>query len=131
MAYHVPCVLQLEESQVTLERERRMAEERMANERREAGALQQRMVRERRQKQEAEEKVSRLRQQVMEVTGNAYRRQQHHWMVRREEVIMAEEVVGRGGWGVVRVAMFRGLRVVAKVLHGEIMSDFNRRALQS
>ena len=40
MAYHVPCVLQLEESQVTLERERRMAEETLEEERREAGALQ-------------------------------------------------------------------------------------------
>ena len=126
VAYHVPCVLQLEESQVNSERERRMAEETLEEERREAGALQQRLEREHRQKQEAEEEVARLRQQVMEVTGNADREQQHHWIVRREEVIMTEEVVGRGGWGVVRVAMFRGLRVVAKVLHGEIMSDFNR-----
>ena len=39
------------------------------------------------------------------------------WVVRREEVVMTSEVVGREGWGEVRVAEFRGLRVAAKCLH--------------
>ena len=40
---------------------------------------------------------------------------------------LTEEVVGRGGWGEVRVAMFRGLRVAAKFLYDVILSDYNRR----
>ena len=44
------------------------------------------------------------------------REEQPHWVVRREEVVMtSEEVVmtseevGKGGWGEVKVAKFRGL----------------------
>ena len=51
------------------------------------------------------------------------REEQPHWVVRREEVELTEEVVGRGGWGEVRVAMFRGLRVAAKFLYDVILSD--------
>ena len=48
-------------------------------------------------------------------------------MVRREEVEMTTEEVGRGGWGVVYVAKFRGLRVAAKCLHQVIISHYNIR----
>ena len=51
------------------------------------------------------------------------REEQPHWVVRREEVELTEEVVGRGGWGEVRVARFRGLRVAAKFLYDVILSD--------
>ena len=55
------------------------------------------------------------------------REEQPHWVVRREEVELTEEVLGRGGWGEVRVAKFRGLRVAAKFLHDVILSNYNRR----
>ena len=32
--------------------------------------------------------------------------EQPHWVVRREEVEMTTEELGRGGWGVVNVAKF-------------------------
>ena len=51
--------------------------------------------------------------------------EQFHWIIRRDEIVMTEEAVGKGGWGEVKVAMFRGLRVVAKTLHEEIISAFN------
>ena len=38
---------------------------------------------------------------------------------------MTEEELGRGGWGVVKVAKFRGLRVAAKCLHQVIVSPHN------
>ena len=41
--------------------------------------------------------------------------------------MMTDDVVGKGGWGEAKVATFRGLRVVAKKLHGEITCDFNRQ----
>ena len=55
------------------------------------------------------------------------REEQPHWVVRREEVELTEEVLGRGGWGEVRVAKFRGLSVAAKFLHDVILSNYNRR----
>ena len=54
------------------------------------------------------------------------REEQPHWVVRREEVELTEEVLGRGGWGVVKVARFRGLRVAAKVLYNVIISEYNQ-----
>ena len=48
-------------------------------------------------------------------------------MVRREEVELTEEVLGRGGWAEVKVANFRGLQVAAKFLYRVILSDYNRR----
>ena len=55
------------------------------------------------------------------------REEQPHWVVRREEVELTEEVMGRGGWGDVRVAKFRGLRVAAKFLYDVILSHYNQR----
>ena len=49
------------------------------------------------------------------------------WVVKREEVVMTSEVVGSGGWGEVRVAEFRGLRVAAKCLYKVIISAYNLR----
>ena len=40
---------------------------------------------------------------------------------------MTQEVLGKGGWGEVRVAKFRGLRVAAKCLHDIILSPYNRQ----
>ena len=54
------------------------------------------------------------------------REEQPHWVVRREEVELTEEVLGRGGWGEVKVAKFRGLRVAAKCLHNVIISEYNQ-----
>ena len=39
---------------------------------------------------------------------------------------MTQEVLGDGSYGKVKVAMFRGLRVAAKSLHGIIISDYTR-----
>ena len=38
---------------------------------------------------------------------------------------MTERILGRGGWGEVRVARFHGLEVAAKVLHETIISEYN------
>ena len=49
------------------------------------------------------------------------------WVVNREEIQLTDQELGRGGWAVVRVAKFRGLRVAAKCLHTLIVSDYNRQ----
>ena len=40
---------------------------------------------------------------------------------------ITKEELGRGGWGVVKVAKFRGLRVAAKCLHQVLISRYNCR----
>ena len=49
------------------------------------------------------------------------------WVVKRNEVEITNVELGRGGWGEVKVAKFRGLRVAAKSLHRVIISEYNRR----
>ena len=49
-----------------------------------------------------------------------------HWVVSKEEVTMTQEILGSGAYGEVKVAVFRGLRVAAKSLHGMIISDYNQ-----
>ena len=51
---------------------------------------------------------------------------QPHWVVGREEVIMTQEVLGKGSYGKVKVAVFRGLRVAAKSLHNIIISEYTQ-----
>ena len=50
---------------------------------------------------------------------------QAHWVVTRKEIKMTMESLGKGGWGEVKVAKFRGLRVAAKCLHEIILSPYN------
>ena len=47
------------------------------------------------------------------------------WVVSRNDIRMTERILGRGGWGEVRVAHFHGLEVAAKVLHEAIISEYN------
>ena len=46
------------------------------------------------------------------------------WLIEREEVLMTEEVLGSGGWGEVKVGIFRGTRVAVKCLHQLIISEY-------
>ena len=48
------------------------------------------------------------------------------WVVHREEITMTERQLGGGGWGVVKVAKFRGIEVAAKTLYEQIRSDYYR-----
>ena len=67
--------------------------------------------------QQLQDEVALLRLQLTE--------QQPHWVVHKEEIVMTETVIGRGGWGEVRVASFRGLKVAAKCLYEGIVSEYN------
>ena len=49
------------------------------------------------------------------------------WAVQREEIQITKEEIGRGGWGAIVVALFRGQRVAAKSLHNQIISPHNLR----
>ena len=47
------------------------------------------------------------------------------WVLDKEEITITEELVGKGGWGEVRVGIYCGLRVAAKRLHDVIISRYN------
>ena len=47
-------------------------------------------------------------------------------MVHRREIQLTERELGGGGWGVVKVAKFRGIEVAAKSLYEVIRSDYYR-----
>ena len=48
------------------------------------------------------------------------------WVVHRREIQMTDRELGEGGWGVVKVAKFRGIEVAAKSLYEVIRSDYYR-----
>ena len=113
---------QLQQSQRQLQQEQQQGQERERQ-------LQQ--LREREQnlqqqlqqaQQESQERERRLQQQLRE---RDRQERESSWVVHRNDVIMTDKVLGRGGWGEVRVAHFHGLDVAAKVLHDTIISDYN------
>ena len=67
---------------------------------------------------------SERRVQLEEQRANSLETQ---WVVHHREIQMTERKLGGGGWGVVKVARFRGIEVAAKSLYEEICSDYNRR----
>ena len=74
---------------------------------------------------ELETETERLRQEEGRRAREAEVRQeeeQYFWVLRRAEIQMTEEELGRGGWAVVKVATFRGTQVAAKCLHHLIIS---------
>ena len=84
-------------------------------------------VRVRQAEQRAREAQERARTTEQRAQRLEARGHDQFWMVNREEIQLTDQELGRGGWAVVRVAKFRGLRVAAKCLHTLIVSDYNRQ----
>ena len=51
--------------------------------------------------------------------------QNPQWIIQREEIIITQEILGTGGWGEVKVGIFRGIKVAVKCLHQVILSEYN------
>ena len=66
---------------------------------------------------------SERRAQLAEQRANSLETQ---WVVHRREIQLTERELGGGGWGVVKVAKFRGIEVAAKSLYEVIRSDYYR-----
>ena len=47
--------------------------------------------------------------------------------MKKEDIILGDIELGRGGWGVVKVASYCGLNVAAKLLYGAILSPYNQQ----
>ena len=84
-------------------------------------------VRVRQAEQTAREVQERARMTEQRAQRLETRGHDQFWVVNIEEIQLTDQELGRGGWAVVRVAKFRGLRVTAKCLHTLIVSDYNRQ----
>ena len=74
------------------------------------------------EKQQYQQQIQQLRQQ------NEYYRSQNQtptWVVNRREITLSEKELGRGAYGWVKEATFRGCKVAVKRLHNELVSDYN------
>ena len=50
---------------------------------------------------------------------------QSFWRIPRQEIELTNEKLGKGAWGKVKVALFRGSRVAAKCYHQILLSEHN------
>ena len=102
------------------ERERQLQREVDGGQQREQDLQQQLQERERQleeREREFQERERQLEEQIQVAESS--------WVVNRREITMTEVVLGKGGWGEVKVAGFRGLKVAAKCLYEVIISPYN------
>ena len=106
----------MEEAVQTAERERESAViEREVGQRRERAA---------REEAEREREQARLNQRRAEEAEAETRELGAQWVVKRREVQLTNVELGRGGWGAVTVANFRGIQVAAKCLYKDLTSAY-------
>ena len=74
------------------------------------------------------ERAQVLQQQVDELETRL--RAADFWVVQSDDVHLTDEEIGRGGWAVVKVAHFRGLRVAAKCLYEQLVYPYHREIFQ-
>ena len=77
----------------------------------------------RHEREEKQREVQRYHQQLLELERQLPTKD--CWVVKKDELKMTEEVLGKGSYGKVTVGVFRGLRVAVKSLHNIIISDYN------
>ena len=119
-----------QEQQQGQERERQFQEkERQLQQSREREQnLQQQLQQSQRQLQEREQQFQERERQFQERETRHQEETESSWVVNREEITTTQVVLGKGGWGEVKVAHFRGLKVAAKCLHEVIISPYNMSA---
>ena len=72
-------------------------------------------------------RLSQYEAHVRDLQARQAEQSQSPWVISRAEVRITQEEIGRGGWGSINVAVFRGQRVAAKMLHSQIISPNNLR----
>ena len=133
-------------NRLQLRRERQLQQAQQQGQKRERQAreqvqdLQKQLQEKERQVQQAREREQDLQRQLQQAQQQFQERErvlkqqlrerdrqerESSWVVSRNDVRMTERILGRGGWGEVRVARFHGLEVAAKVLHEAIISEYN------
>ena len=112
-----------QEQQQLQERERQLQE---ASKREQN--LQQQLQQSQRQLQEREQQLQERERQFQEREARHQEETEFSWVVNREEITTTQVVLGKGGWGEVKVAYFCGLKVTAKCLYEVIISPYNMSA---
>ena len=117
---------QAREREQDLQQQLRQNEQQLQREIQQGGVreqdLQRQLQQAQQQLQESQERERGLEQQLRE---RDRQERESSWVVSRNDIRMTERILGRGGWGEVRVARFHGLEVAAKVLHETIISEYN------
>ena len=116
----------IREQQLELEEERQQntaLEERLSS-------LQLEMVEERNSRDTTERELQLALSAAREALAEYQRRQPRDWIIQREEVVLSENVLGRGAWGNVCEGTFRSCQVAVKEIHELILSDHNRRLFE-
>ena len=75
---------------------------------------------------EREREQARLNRRRAEEAETEARELGTQWVVQRQDIQLTDVELGRGGWGAVTVANFRGIQVAAKCLHEDLISDYYR-----
>ena len=109
---------ELTEKRITLQQDREYLE-------REREFYQQRI---RDRERTVSEREHRLRELQSAVT--AAQEEPRDWIIRRDEVLLSEKILGAGGWGKVYEGTFRGCQVAVKQIHDLILSPHNRRSFE-
>ena len=112
-----------QEQQQGQERERQLQQSREREQN-----FQQQLQQSQRQLQEREQQFQSRERQFQERETRHQEETESSWVVNREEIATTQVVLGKGGWGEVKVAHFRGLKVAAKCLHEVIISPYNMSA---
>ena len=125
------CVERVEQAMESVQSlEQRLAEaERQAAVKEENNrSLEQRLAEAERQAAVKEESIQSIEQRLAEAERQAAVKEDSKllWLLKKEELEMTDKVLGTGGWGVVKVAKFRGLQVAAKCIHSVIITAYNR-----
>ena len=131
---------QLEGRERQLQQAQQQGQERERQAREQVQDLQQQLQSRERESQERERQLQRqveggqqreqdlqrqLQQAQQQLRERDRQERESSWVVSRNDIRMTERILGRGGWGEVRVARFHGLEVAAKVLHETIISEYN------
>ena len=61
---------------------------------------------------------------------NSLQSAEQMWVISREEIQFTQNILGAGGWGIVKEALYRGRKVAAKCLHDAIVSPHNREKFE-
>ena len=108
------------------ERRAQEAERRAEEAERRAQEAERRAQEAERRVEEADRRAEEAERRAEEVGPEELEEPDPLWVVRRDEINLTDEELGRGGWAVVRVARFRKTLVAAKCLYGQIASNYNR-----
>ena len=91
--------------------------------------LQQQVAQQDRQLRELTEEKQQYQQQIQQLRQhnehNTSQNQTQTWVVNRREINLSEKELGRGAYGWVKEATFRGCKVAVKCLHNDLISDYN------